>query len=85
MTKALAVTDPERWYPNHVTTGKVGKLAVIRALGEQLPSDLTPGATAVASNDRIRQRLDPYFPGDPWGIQEFTWWLLHRENVRKHR
>jgi MoxR-like ATPase len=81
MVKALAVADPERWYPNNVTTGKVGKLAVLRALGEQPPTDLTPGALAVASNDRIRQRLDPHFPGDPWGIQEFTWWLLHRERV----
>jgi MoxR-like ATPase len=81
MVKALAVTEPERWYPNHVTTGKVGKLAVLKALGEKLPADLTPGAAAVASNDRIRQLLDPYFPDDPWGIQEFTWWLLHREHV----
>jgi hypothetical protein len=30
MVKALAVTDPGRWFPNHVTTGKVGKLAVAR-------------------------------------------------------
>ena len=81
MAKALAVADPERWYPNYVTTGKVGKLAVLDVLGEQQPGNLTPGALAVASNDRIRQILDPHFPGDPWGIQEFTWWLLHRERV----
>ena len=81
MVKALAVADPERWFPNHVTTGKVGKLAVLAVLGEKPPVDLTPGAVAVASNDRIRQLLDPHFPDDPWGIQEFTWWLLHREHV----
>jgi MoxR-like ATPase len=81
MVKALAVTDPGRWYPNYVTTGKVGKLAVLDVLGEQPPARLTAGALAAASNDRIRQRLDPLFPGDPWGIQEFTWWLLHRERV----
>ena len=81
MTKALAVTDPERWFPNHVTTGKVGKHAVLGVLGEQRPVGLTPGANSVASNDRIRQLLDPYFPGDPWGIQAFTWWMLHRVNV----
>ncbi len=81
MVKALAVTDPERWFPNYVTTGKVGKLAVLDVLGEQPPAQLTPGAVAVASNDRIRQRLEPHFPGDPWGVQEFTWWLLHRERV----
>ena len=78
MVKALAVADPGRWYPNHVTSGKFGKLAVLEALGEQPPEDLTPGALAVAANDRIRQLLDPYFPGDPWGVQEFTWWLLHK-------
>jgi MoxR-like ATPase len=81
MVKALAMADPERWYPNYVTTGKVGKLAVLGVLGEQPPMGQTPGALAVATNDRIRQRLDPDFPGDPWGIQEFTWWLLHRERV----
>jgi hypothetical protein len=76
MVKALAVADPGRWFPTHVTTGKVGKLAVLEALGEQLPAGLTAGAAA-ASNDRIRQLLDPHFPGDPWGVQEFAWWLTH--------
>jgi MoxR-like ATPase len=81
MVKALAVADPGRWFPNYVTTGKVGKLAVLQVLGEQLPAKQKPAALAVASNDRIRQRLDPHFPDDPWGIQEFTWWLLHRIHV----
>ena len=78
MVKALAVADPGRWFPSHVTTGKFGKLAVLGALGEQLPAALTAGAAAAASNDRIRQLLDPHFPGDPWGVQEFAWWLTHR-------
>lgn len=78
MVKALAVADPGRWFPTHVTTGKVGKLAVLGALGEQLPTGLTAGAAAAASNDRIRQLLDPHFPGDPWGVQEFAWWLTHQ-------
>ena len=63
MVKALAVADPGRWFPNHVTTGKVGKLAVLSVLGEQPPADLTPGA------DRGRQqRPDPAAPGSalPW-------------------
>lgn len=81
MVKALAVTDPTRWYPNYVTSGKVGKLAVLEALEEQAPAGPTAGALAAASNDRIRELLDPYFPDDPWGIQEFTWWLLHRVRV----
>jgi hypothetical protein len=35
MVKALTVADPGRWYPNHVTTGEVGKLAVLRMLGKR--------------------------------------------------
>ena len=83
MVKALAVTDPGRWLPNFVTTGRFGKLAVLNALGEQPPQDLGPGGLALAANDRIRQLLEPYFPGDPWGMQEFSWWLLHRASDRK--
>lgn len=78
LVKALAVTDPGRWLPNFVTTGRFGKLAILKALGEQPPEDLTPGALALAANDRIRQLLEPHFPDDPWGMQEFSWWLLHR-------
>ena len=47
MVKALAVTDPERWFPNHVTAGKVGKLAVLEVLGEKPPAYLTPGPEVV--------------------------------------
>ena len=81
MVKALAVVDPERWLPSYVTKGKVGKLAILEVLGEEPPEATTPGAAALASNDRIRERLEPYFPEDPWGMQEFSWWLLHRERV----
>jgi 5-methylcytosine-specific restriction protein B len=81
MVKALAVADPQRWFPCYVTTGKVGKLAILGLLGEQPPTGLTAGATAAATNDLIRKRLEPHLPGDPWGMQEFSWWLLHRERV----
>jgi MoxR-like ATPase len=81
MVKALAVADPGRWFPNFVTQGNFGKLAILKALGEQPPEDLTPGALALATNDRIRQVLEPYFPDDPWGVQEFAWWLLHQVSV----
>jgi 5-methylcytosine-specific restriction protein B len=64
-----------------VTTGKVGKRAVLDLLGDEPPAGLTHGAAAAATNDQIRQRLEPHLPADPWGMQEFTWWLLHRERV----
>jgi len=77
VTKALAVADPERWFPNYITGGQVGKRRVLQLL--KLPPT-EPGASAAAemidSNDRIRAVLSPHFPDDPWGMQEFGWWLL---------
>jgi len=81
MVKALAVTDPDRWFPNYVTDGKVGKLTILDLLGAERPHAESAASRAVASNDTIRALLEPYLPGDPWGMQEFTWWLLHREHV----
>lgn len=83
MVKALAVADPQRWFPCFVTTGKVGKLAILGLLGGEPPTGLSPGATAAATNDLIRERLESFLPGDPWGMQEFSWWLLQREHVPK--
>lgn len=81
MVKTLAVTDPQRWIPCYVTGGKVGKRAILDLLGVEGPDGLSPGAAAAATNDAIRERLEPHFPDDPWGMREFTWWLLHRERV----
>ncbi|MGY1637890.1 AAA family ATPase [Geodermatophilus sp. SYSU D00742] len=81
MVKALAVIDPQRWIPCYVTGGRVGKLAILELLGVDAPWESGTGAAAAASNDAIRERLEPHLPDDPWGMQEFTWWLLHRERV----
>jgi MoxR-like ATPase len=81
LVKTLAVADPDRWFPCYMTGGKVGKLAILNQLGDDQPDGLTAGAAAAAANDAIRERLEPYLPGDPWGMQEFAWWLLHRERV----
>ncbi len=77
VTKALAVTDPGRWFPSYVTRVPVGKRHVLELLG--LPpssSGLTQAQEMLDSNDRIRAALEPHFPDDPWGMQEFTWWLM---------
>lgn len=77
VTKALAVTDPLRWYPNYVTRGQVGKRHVLELLGlPASPSGLTHAQEMLDSNDRIRAVLEPHFRDDPWGMQEFTWWLM---------
>ena len=81
MVKALAVNDPDRWIPCYVTSGKVGKLAILDLLGAERPDVSTPGARAAVANDALRTMLEPHLPGDPWGMQEFSWWLLHREHV----
>ncbi len=81
MVKALAVVDPDRWFPNYVTGGKVGKLAILDLLGAERPDVEFAADRAAASNDAIRALLEPHLSDDPWGMQEFTWWLLHREHV----
>ena len=82
LVKSLAVTDPRRWIPCYPTTGKVGKLAMLKAL-DQKPDigRLSQGEAATRTNDQLRELLADHFPDDPWGMQEFGWWLLHRERV----
>ncbi len=81
LVKALAVTDAQRWIPCYPTRGKVGKRTILDLLGAEVPGGLSAGAAAAATNDAIRDLLEPHLPGDPWGMQEFTWWLMHREHV----
>ena len=81
MVKALAVVDPGRWFPNYVTGGKVGKLAVLDLLSVERPAAESAASRAATSNDAIRAMLEPHLLGDPWGMQEFGWWLLYREHV----
>lgn len=82
MAKALAVADPQRWIPSFVTRGKVGKLVILGLLGADQPEvAVGAAAAAIASNDALRALLEPHFPGNPWLMQEFSWWLLHREHV----
>ena len=77
ITKALAVTAPERWIPNYVTAGEVGKRRVLEVLGLPAVGDGPVTASEmVEANDRIRAVLDPHFGDDAWGMQAFTWWLL---------
>jgi 5-methylcytosine-specific restriction protein B len=40
---------------------------------------MTRGAVQVAANDRLRERLDPLLPGDPWGQKNFLYWLRAQE------
>ncbi len=81
MSKALAVNQPDLWFPGYVSSGKAGKLAVLELLGRPDSREGSPAEVAVRTNNTIRRLLEPYFPDDPWGMQAFSWWLLHREHV----
>ncbi|PSL08464.1 dynein-related subfamily AAA family protein [Haloactinopolyspora alba] len=82
ITKALAVTLPDRWFPTYVTKSRkqVGREDVLRLLQlPPIPTGLTLGQAAIWSNDTVYQALKPHFPDDAWGMQEFAWWALKRE------
>lgn len=82
LTKCLAVGRPDEWLPCYVSKGPRGKKKMIDLLGLEPPAqDLTTGQVAVDTNNKLYEALEPYFSGDPWGMQAFLWWLIHREEV----
>jgi hypothetical protein len=89
MVKALSATFPGRWIPCFVADGtpekgtgrRKGKWTILQLLGVRKRAGLTPGTAAVVTNDTIRQLLEAHLPpDDPWGMQDFTWWLLSRQD-----
>jgi 5-methylcytosine-specific restriction enzyme B len=81
IVKLLATAHPERWVPVFPLRGDMGKVRLMEAL--DLPHELigTTGEQHVAANAAIRQRLEPYFPGDTWGMKDFAYWLASQEDV----
>ncbi|MBO1755224.1 AAA family ATPase [Allobranchiibius sp. CTAmp26] len=77
--KLMAVAHPRRYLPVYPLGGADGKVALGRALGVELPD--IPGTTRarlhLTASDRLRARLEPLLPGDPWGQVQFARWLLH--------
>ena len=65
--KLLAICHPDRYGCVYPYSGKHGKLRMLRAIDLAEPSaETTRGRKHVESNERLRKRLDPFFPGDPW-------------------
>jgi hypothetical protein len=74
----------------HKSGLKRGKLTFFRLLGIDPPTGrLTRGQMAAATNDLLKTallragfpdqpRLPADFPGQPWKMQDFTWWLAER-------
>jgi len=77
ISKLLAICYPDRYLCVYPYSGKQGKLRMLRALDLQEPhADATRGRRHVDSNDRLRKRLEPFFPADPWGMMRFLYWYL---------
>jgi 5-methylcytosine-specific restriction protein B len=79
LLKLMAVGHPQRVLPVFPLKGEMGKTRLMRLVG------LTPPATSksrgnqhVQANDRLRELLDPHFPGDTWAQAQFLYWLRTR-------
>ena len=78
--KLLAIVHPHRYLPVYPVAGRDGKVALARALGVVLPRrrELSRGRLQVLATDRLRSKLEPLLPGDPWGQVAFAQWLLRK-------
>lgn len=77
--KLLAVGHPDRYLPVFPYGGDGGKKRMLERLGLQLPDpELSKGEIQVEANDLLYSRLKGFFPGDPWGMTRFLYWLVQR-------
>ena len=75
--KLLAVCHPDRYLCVYPYRGEHGKLRMLKALELDEPaSSASTGRQHVQSNDRLRERLEPFFPGDPYGMMCFLYWYV---------
>jgi 5-methylcytosine-specific restriction enzyme B len=77
--KLLALTHPERYLAVYPYVGDHGKKRFLQLLGLEEPQSPSRGRIQVDANDRIRKRLEPLFPSDPWGMSQFLYWYAARE------
>ncbi|SHG42433.1 McrB family protein [Geodermatophilus nigrescens] len=79
LLKLLAVAHPQRVVPAFPLKGEMGKARLMRLVGLAPPSTtLSRGAQHVQANDRLRELLEPHFPGDTWAQGQFLYWLRTR-------
>ena len=75
--KLLAICHPDRYLCVYPYSGENGKLRMLKALDFPAPpAEATRGRKHVESNNRLRERLEPFFPGDPWGMMCFLYWYI---------
>ena len=73
--KLLAITQPDRFIPVFPASGPKGKRQMLRVLGLDDPQFSGRGELHVKTNDLLRERLDPFFPGDAWAMAQFLYWF----------
>jgi 5-methylcytosine-specific restriction enzyme B len=83
VVKLLATAHPERWVPAFPLRGHMGKVRLLETLGLTHELVGTVGEQHHAANEAIRRRLEPYFPGDTWGMKDFAYWLASQEDVEQ--
>ena len=49
------------------------------------PERRLAGQLQVQANDLLRERLDRFFPGDPWGMVQFLYWYAERRDRARAR
>lgn len=78
--KLMAIAHPHRYLPVYAMAGRDGKVAMAQALDVVLPRrrELSRGRLHVFAGDRLRAKLEPLLPGDPWGQAQFALWLLRK-------
>lgn len=76
LLKLLAIAHPERFLPLFRLRGQRGKAKLLASLGLDEPDrQLSRGTRHVLANDALHERLEPLFPGDPWGQAAFAAWF----------
>ena len=81
--KLLAICHPDRYLCVYPYWGDSGKLRLLRALGLEEPSrEASAGQRHVEANARLWERIEPFFPDDPWGMMQFLYWYADRRDQR---
>ncbi|WP_419925462.1 McrB family protein [Candidatus Poriferisocius sp.] len=79
--KLLAITHPEKYLCVYPQGGNAGKRAMLALLELDEPTG-SRGEVHVESNRILRDRLEPFFPDDPWGMSQFFYWLRWQTTLK---
>ena len=75
IVKLLAITHPEEYLPVFPYDGDAGKRRMLQHLELYEPTG-SDGDKHVASNRLLRQRVEKFFPDDPWKMMRFLYWFV---------